>query len=58
MIKKNKNLGLSAANPEKDLFRNLFDGYNPFIRPVKYSNQSLVVKFELHISHFLKVVGV
>ena len=40
---------------ERELYKTLFNGYNKWIRPVEFANQTVVIKFELFIAQLVKI---
>lgn len=47
---------MSLAEMEDSLLRNLFKGYQKWVRPVQHSNDTITVRFGLKISQLVDVV--
>lgn len=47
---------MSLAEMEDSLLRNLFKGYQKWVRPVQHANDTITVRFGLKISQLVDVV--
>lgn len=47
---------MSLAELEDSLLRNLFRGYQKWVRPVQHANDTITVRFGLKISQLVDVV--
>lgn len=47
---------MSLAELEDSLLRNLFQGYQKWVRPVRHANDTITVRFGLKISQLVDVV--
>lgn len=47
---------MSLAELEDSLLRNLFKGYQKWVRPVQHANDTITVRFGLKISQLVDVV--
>lgn len=48
---------MSLAELEDSLLRNLFKGYQKWVRPVQHANDTITVRFGLKISQLVDVVS-
>lgn len=48
---------MSLAELEDSLLRNLFKGYQKWVRPVQHANDTIIVRFGLKISQLVDVVS-